>query len=86
LPAPINQAAFKAAKPLEGKPTIVKVDLDNGGQALVSVSQVKAGTMTEEDKKKQAFATKNIAKALGQSTLAAVMKNLEADADVTIHK
>ena len=86
LPPQLNEAAFKAAKPVEGKPTLVQVELGNGERAVLSLSRVNAGVMTEEDKQKQALASKNIAKALGQSILASVMKNLEENADVTIHQ
>ena len=43
---------------------------------MLSLSQVKAGVMTEDDKKKQVLATKNIAKAFGQSTFSSALKKL----------
>ncbi|MCX7087662.1 MAG: SurA N-terminal domain-containing protein [Methylococcales bacterium] len=86
LPAQISQAVFKAPKPLDGKPAIAKMELDNGEQVVMSVSSVKPGVMTDDDKKKQLLASKNIAKAFGQSVFAAVMKSLETSADVTINK
>lgn len=86
LPVPITQAAFKLAKPSEGKPSISTVELAQGEQAVLSVTAVKPGVMSEEDKKQQALATRNIAQAIGQSAFAATLKSLEADADITIHK
>ncbi len=86
LPIEITQAAFKAAKPVDGKPTVLVIDLPQGEQAVVSVTQVKPGVMTEEDKKQQALATQNIARAIGQSVFSAAMRNLEENADITINK
>lgn len=86
LPGQLLQAVFKAAKPVGAKPTIITAELEKGEQAVVSISQVKPGVMSDDDKKQQALATKNIAKAFGQSIFAATMKNLEADADVVVHK
>ncbi|MEQ1638548.1 MAG: SurA N-terminal domain-containing protein [Methylococcales bacterium] len=86
LPPQLNEAVFKAAKPIDGKPTVVKVGIGNGEQAVLSLLRVKDGVMTEEDKKKQAIASKNIAKAFGQSILASVVKNLEESSDVIIRK
>lgn len=86
LPVELTQAAFKAAKPVDGKPTVLVIDLPDGAQAVLSVTQVKPGVMTEDDKKQQALATQNIARAIGQSIFGAAMRNLEENADITINK
>ncbi len=86
LPWQLIQEIFKAPKPVGTKPSLISVELDKGERAVVSIAQVKPGVMSEEDKKQLALATKNIAKAFGQSIFAATISNLEADADVVIHK
>ena len=63
VPLPLSQAIFKAAKPVGGKPTVFIAELPAGEQVVVSLSKVKEGVMTEDDKKQMELATKNIAKA-----------------------
>lgn len=83
VPVPLNEAIFKAAKPVGGKPTVFIVGL-SGEQAVVSVSKVKEGAMTEDDKKQLELATKNIAKAFGQTEFNALINSLQADADISV--
>lgn len=80
----LSQAVFKAAKPADNKPVVEKVALTNGEQVVIRLINVKNGAMTDEDKKKQDVAIKNIAKALGQAVFSSVMKDLEQEADVTV--
>jgi peptidyl-prolyl cis-trans isomerase D len=84
VPLPLSQAIFKAAKPVGGKPTIFIADLPAGEQVVVSLSKVKEGAMSEEDKKQMELATKNIAKAFGQTEFNALINSLQADADVEV--
>ncbi|MGR9114237.1 MAG: SurA N-terminal domain-containing protein [Gammaproteobacteria bacterium] len=78
------QAIFKAAKPAAGQSTVFTMTLSSGEQAVVSLSQVKEGVMTEEDKKRMELAIKNMGRAFGQSMFNAVMGSLQEDADVSI--
>jgi peptidyl-prolyl cis-trans isomerase D len=84
IPEALSDAIFKAAKPTGGKPTILVAELPDGSQAVVSLTKVTPGVMSEDDKKKMDLATKNIAKAFGQSDFNAMLATLEADADIEI--
>lgn len=84
LPWQLNQAVFKAAKPGAGKPTIFMVGLPSGDQAVVSLSKVTEGKMTESDKKQQQLAERNIAKVFAQATYNSVMKSLVSNADISV--
>ncbi|MGZ5576584.1 MAG: SurA N-terminal domain-containing protein [Methylobacter sp.] len=84
VPLPLSQAIFKAAKPVGDKPTVFIAELPAGEQVVVSLSKVKEGAMTEDDKKQMELATKNIAKAFGQTEFNALINSLQADADVEV--
>ncbi|MCK9397954.1 MAG: SurA N-terminal domain-containing protein [Methylobacter sp.] len=84
VPLPLSQAIFKAAKPVAGKPTVFIAELPAGEQVVVSLSKVKEGVMSEADKKQMELATKNIAKAFGQTEFNALINSLLADADVSV--
>ncbi|MDP1773243.1 MAG: SurA N-terminal domain-containing protein [Methylobacter sp.] len=84
VPLPLSEAIFKAAKPVAGKPTIFIAELPEGEQAVVSLSKVKEGVMTEDDKKQLELASKNIAKAFGQTEFNALINSLQADADISV--
>jgi peptidyl-prolyl cis-trans isomerase D len=84
VPAALNKAVFKAAKPVAGKPTVFIAELAAGEQVVVSLKKVTEGVMTEDDKKKLDLATKNIAKAFGQTEFTALVNGLQAEADVKV--
>ncbi|SJM89835.1 SurA N-terminal domain-containing protein [Crenothrix polyspora] len=84
VPELLNQAVFKAAKPLAGKATAILVTLPTGENIVASITKVTDGVMSEDDKKKMELATKNIAKAIGQNEFEAVLGSLQADTDVAI--
>ena len=84
VPLPLSDAIFKAAKPVGGKPSIFIAALPGGGRVVVSLSKVKEGVMTEDDKKQQELASKNIAKAFGQTEFNALINSLQADADISV--
>lgn len=84
VPLPLSEAIFKAAKPVGDKPTVFIAELPAGEQAIVSLSKVKEGAMTEDDKKQLDLATKNIAKAFGQTEFNALVNGLQADADISV--
>jgi peptidyl-prolyl cis-trans isomerase D len=84
LPWQLSQAIFKAAKPVGGKPTIFTEVLPTGEQAVVSLTKVTEGVMTEKDKKQLELATKNIARAIGQTEFNAVISSLQASADISV--
>lgn len=84
LPWQLNQAIFKAAKPVGDKPTVFTAALPSDEQAVVSLSKVKEGVMSEDDKKQMELATKNIARAFGQNEFNAVMNSLQAEADISV--
>lgn len=84
LPESLADAIFKAAKPVGEKPSVFISALPSGEQVVVSISKVKDGVMSEDDKKQLTLATKNIAKAFGQSEFAAVVGSLQAEADISV--
>ncbi len=81
----LNEAIFKAAKPIGDKPTIFTVELAAREQAVVSLSKVQEGTMTDEDKKRIDMAKKNISKAIGDSEFNALINSFEEKADIEIN-
>ncbi|MDI1292172.1 MAG: SurA N-terminal domain-containing protein [Methylobacter sp.] len=84
VPLPLSEAIFKAAKPVGGKSTLFIAELPAGEQVVVSLSKVKEGVMTEDDKKQMELATKNIAKAFGQTEFNALVNSLQGDADISV--
>ncbi len=86
LPEPLTESVFKAAKPVGDKPNVFVVALLSGEQAVVSLSKVTLGVMSESDKKQMDLAKKNIANAFGQSDFNQVLNSLQASADVKVHK
>ncbi|MCK9638038.1 MAG: SurA N-terminal domain-containing protein [Methylobacter tundripaludum] len=86
LPLVLSDAIFRAAKPVGGKSTVFIAELPAGEQAVVSLSKVKEGVMTEDDKKQLELATKNIAKAFGQTEFNALINSLQADADISVKR
>jgi peptidyl-prolyl cis-trans isomerase D len=81
----LNEAIFKAAKPVADKPSIFSVALPSNEQIVVSLSKVQDGAMTQEDKKRAVLATKNIAKAIGDSEFNALINTLEQKADIEVN-
>jgi len=84
IPEPLSNAVFKAAKPVGDKPSIFITSLPTGEQIVVSLTKIKDGVMSEEDKKQLGLATKNIAKAFAQTEFSAVVSSLQADADISV--
>jgi len=84
IPEQLSDAIFKAAKPVGGKPSVFMTALPTGEQVVVSLSKVTEGVMSDDDKKQLALATKNIAKAFGQSEFDAVLGSLQAEADISV--
>jgi len=81
----LNEAIFKAAKPVADKPSIFTVPLASHEQVVVSLTKVQDGVMTEGDKQKVELAKKNISKAVGDSEFNALINTLEDKADVEIN-
>ena len=81
----LNEAIFKAAKPVADKPSIFTVALPSHEQVVVNLTSVHDGVMSDEDKKRAALATKNIAKAIGESEFNSLINTLEEKADVEIN-
>ncbi len=84
VPLQLSQEIFKAAKPVGGKPTVFTAELPSGEQAVVSLSKVKEGVMSDDDKKQMELAIKNIAKAFGQTEFNALINSLQASADISV--
>ncbi len=80
----VNQAAFKAAKPIAGKTTVIVVDSPIGDQTVVNLLSVTEGRQTIADKEKAKLAEVNIAKALGQSDYEAVIEGIRTSTKVSI--
>lgn len=85
LPEQLSDAIFKAAKPVGDKLSVFMLALPDGEQAVVSLSKVKEGVMTDSDKKQLALATKNIGRAFGQAEFDAVLSSLQAEADISVN-
>lgn len=81
----LNEAIFKAAKPVGDKPSIFTVELASHEQVVVNLIKVQDGAMTDDDKKKVELAKKNISKAVGDSEFNALINTLENNADVEIN-
>lgn len=84
VPMSLSEAVFKAAKPVGGKPTVFVAGLPEGEQVVASLSKVTEGAMSEDDKKQLALATKNIARAFGQTEFNALLNGLQAEADISV--
>lgn len=84
IPWLVTQAVFKAAKPVAGKTTVLRVDSSLGEQVVVNLLGVKEGRQTEEDKEKAQLAIVNITRALGQSDYAAVIDGIRGTTDISI--
>ena len=81
----LNEAIFKAAKPIGDTPNIFIVPLTSHEQVVVSLFKVQDGMMTDDDKKKVELAKKNISKAVGDSEFNALINTLEDKTDVEIN-
>ncbi|NOQ12883.1 MAG: peptidylprolyl isomerase [Methyloprofundus sp.] len=81
---PVNQAVFKAAKPVSGKSTVIVVDSPQGDQTVVNLLSVTDGRQTNDDKEKAKLAQANIARALGESDYAAVIDGIRVSTKVVI--
>ncbi|KAF3977559.1 MAG: peptidylprolyl isomerase [Methylococcales symbiont of Iophon sp. n. MRB-2018] len=81
----VNQAVFKAAKPIDEKPTLLSVSETSGVQTVVNLLAVAEGVMSEDDKAKQQLAEDNIAKAFGQAEFNATINSLQASAIISIN-
>ncbi len=85
MPWQLRQAVFKAAKPVAGKPTVFIVDYPDGQKAVVSLVKVTAGSVDLPDAKQRENIEANIARALGQAVFNALIKDLQARADITLN-
>ncbi len=85
LPWQVNQAIFKAAKPVDGKAVVSMVADAEGAQSVISLLAVKEGVMTESDKAQKKLAAMNLAKAFGQADFNATLSNLQNNADIVVN-
>lgn len=85
LPESLSNAIFKAAKPVGDKPSVFIAILPSGEQAVVSLSKVTAGVMSEDDKKQLELAKKNIANAFGQTEFNQALNSLQSEADIAVN-
>ncbi|MDF1584331.1 MAG: SurA N-terminal domain-containing protein [Methyloprofundus sp.] len=83
LPWQVNQTVFKAAKPVEGKPTVLVVDSIEGNQTVVSVLSVTDGAQDDATEQVK-LAEANIARALGQADYGAVIEGIRAVTKVIV--
>ena len=81
----VNQAIFKAAKPVDGRSTVVSVADPSGAQSVINLLSVTEGVMTESDKAKQELAEINMAKAFGQADFNATINSLRASTDIKVN-
>jgi len=85
VPWQVNQAVFKAAKPVDGKPVVVLVSDVAGAQTVISLLSVTEGEMTASDKAKKELAESNLAKAFGQADFGAALNSLQANAEIVVN-
>jgi len=84
VPWSVNQAVFKAAKPVPGKSTVIVVNSPEGDQVVVNLLSVIGGVQTTEDEEKAKLAQANIARALGESDYGAVIDGIRTSTKVVI--
>jgi peptidyl-prolyl cis-trans isomerase D len=82
LPWQLIRSVFSAAKPTEGNPIILTVNLPAGNVAVVSLEKVIEGKVTAEDKDKQKALAQNIARVYGQTEFNSVIGNLESATEI----
>ena len=82
LPWQINQAIFKAPKPIDGKPVVVLVKDASGAQTVINVLSVSEGVITESDKARGKLAETNLANAFGQANFNAALNSLRENTDL----
>jgi peptidyl-prolyl cis-trans isomerase D len=80
----VNQAVFKAPKPVANEPVVVVASDPDGSQTVIRLLRVKPGVISDSDKKNMQLAEKNMAKAFSQATFNAVLSELQANAGVVI--
>ena len=78
----VSQSVFKAAKPKEGRTTVLTVEEVSGAQTVVNVVAVKEGIMTSDDKSKVELAETNMAKAFGQSEFSSILESLRNNTEI----
>ncbi|MCK5478931.1 MAG: peptidylprolyl isomerase, partial [Methylococcales bacterium] len=81
----VNQAVFKAAKPVDGKSTVVTVADSTGSQTVINLLSVTEGVMSESDTARQKLAESNMAKAFGEADFNATLKSLRTNANIKIN-
>ncbi len=81
----VNQAVFKAAKPVADGYTVITVADPSGSQTVVKVLSVTDGEMSESDKAKQKLAISNMSKAFGQADFYATLNSLRSSADINVN-
>jgi peptidyl-prolyl cis-trans isomerase D len=86
VPWQVNQAIFKAPKPIDGKPVVVLVKDASGAQTVINVLSVSEGMMTESDKARGKLAESNLANAFGQADFNAALNSLRENTDLAFKK
>ncbi|WP_428356455.1 SurA N-terminal domain-containing protein [Methyloprofundus sp.] len=86
ITAQLNEAVFKAAKPIAGQATVIVVETPEGNQAVVNLLAVTDGVKSAEDTERSKLAMANIARALGQSDYAAVVDGMRQSTRVSIRE
>jgi len=81
----VNQEVFKAAKPVEGKSTVITVADIAGSQTVINLLSVSDGVMSESDKAKKKLVEANLAKAFGQADFKATLNSLRTKANIKIN-
>ena len=81
----VNQAVFKAAKPVDGKSTVVTIADSTGSQTVINLLSVTEGVMSESDTARQKLAESNMAKAFGEADFNATLKSLRTNANIKIN-
>lgn len=80
----LKRAIFKAARPVQGKPTVGDVTLPNGGHIVYSVSAIKDGSTQLADAKDRASAEEFLVQSDAQRELIAFVERLRERAKVKL--
>ena len=85
LPPALAAAVNKAPPPKGGKPVPMLAALENGGQALFVLTEVKDGALASVDPKEQEMAKEYLTRNAGQAEFNAFLEHLRSQAKVKVN-
>jgi peptidyl-prolyl cis-trans isomerase D len=84
LPPDLVAAAFKAGRPVEGKPAVASVELPGGEQAVYRLIAIKEGDLAKADAKERDTTRDFLMRTEGQREFGAFVARLREVADVKL--